>query len=212
MILLDHLVVAARNLEEGTRWLESRLGVMTSAGGKHAAMSTHNRLLSLGEGRFLEVIAIDPDAPPPGRARWFDLDEAPMKVRLARSPALIHWVVRTDEIEAAIAATAGGQPEILSLARSGFHWRIGVPASGRLAQNGVSPTVIEWEGGHPCDRLPESGCRLEQLLLMHPQAKHTLASLHRAGLPEEEPVQATDAGLGLRARIRTPRGIVELGP
>lgn len=186
--------------------------MVTSAGGKHAAMSTHNRLLCLGEGRFLEVIAIDPDAPPPGRARWFELDEPQMQVRLARSPALIHWVVRTDEIETAIAATAGGHPEILSLERSGFRWRIGVPASGRLAQNGVSPTVIEWEGGHPCDRLPESGCRLERLLLMHPQGKATLASLHRAGMPEEEPVQARQSGLGLRARIRTPRGIVELGP
>ncbi len=212
MILLDHLVVAARNLEDGTAWLESRLGAFLSPGGKHALMGTHNRLLSLGEGRYLELICVDPGAPPPGRPRWYDLDAARMQVRLSRSPALIHWAVRTDDIESAIASTAGGRPEILSLTRPGLRWRIGIPASGRLSQAGVSPTVLEWEGRHPSQMLPESGCRLEQLILMHPQAKQTLASLRRAGLASEDPVEARDSGLGLQARIRTPRGIVELGP
>jgi hypothetical protein len=211
-ILVDHLVVAARNLDEGAAWVESRLGAVTSAGGKHALMGTHNRLLSLGEGRYLELIAIDPEAPPPGRPRWFDLDAAPMQVRLARSPALIHWAVRTDDIAAAIAATASGNAQILEMTRSGLRWKIGVPASGRLAQSGIAPTVLEWEGGHPSEMLPESGCRLEQLILMHPQAKHTLASLRHAGLAAEEPVEARESGLGLQVRIRTPRGIVALGP
>jgi hypothetical protein len=55
-------------------------------------MGTHNRLLKLGAGRFLEVIAIDPEAPAPGRRRWFDLDAPFMRQRLARGPDLIHWV------------------------------------------------------------------------------------------------------------------------
>jgi hypothetical protein len=211
-ILVDHLVVAARNLDDGAAWLESRLGVALAPGGKHALMGTHNRLLSLGEGRYIEVIAVDPEAPPPGRPRWFDLDSAPMQVRLARSPALIHWAVRSDDIAAAIAATASGNAQILAMTRSGLHWRIGVPASGRLAQSGIAPTVLEWEGGHPSERLAESGCRLEQLILRHPQARETLAALHRAGLPPTEPVEAQPTGRGLQARIRTPRGIVELGP
>lgn len=37
-----------------------------------------------------------------------------------------------------------------------------------------------------------------------------LDSLHRAGLGAQEPVQAHHIGLGLEARIRTPRGVVEL--
>lgn len=210
-IEFDHLVVAARTLEEGAAWVESRLGAAMSAGGKHAAMSTHNRLLSLGPGRFLEVIAIDPDAPPPGRARWFELDEPAMQERLARGPALVHWVARADDLEDAIAATAAGRPEILALSRGDFRWRIGVPASGHLALGGACPTLIRWEGAHPADRLPESGCRLERLTLRHPEAPALLRVLAAHGLEAGAPIEASPRGRGLAAQLRTPRGIVVLG-
>ncbi|HET9651325.1 MAG TPA: VOC family protein [Usitatibacter sp.] len=211
MILLDHLVVAAVTLDEGAAWLESRLGVPVSPGGRHDAMGTHNRLLSLGPGRYLELIAIDPGAPAPQRARWFELDAPAMRARLARSPALIHWVARTDDIEHAVGATAFGHCDILSLARGPFRWRIGVPPSGSLAQDGIAPTMIEWQGGgHPSELLPDAGCRLEALVLCHPEAPETLHSLSLAGLAPGEPVEAATIGRGLDARIRTPRGIVEL--
>lgn len=66
---VDHLVVAAAGLDAGTAWLEAHLGVPLAPGGRHAAMGTHNRLLRLGPRLYLELIAIDPDAPArPGRA------------------------------------------------------------------------------------------------------------------------------------------------
>ena len=49
---LDHLVVAARTLEEGAAWVEAALGVKTLPGGKHPLMGTHNRVLSIGRGRL----------------------------------------------------------------------------------------------------------------------------------------------------------------
>ena len=210
MIELDHLVVAARTLEEGVAWVEARLGVAMGAGGKHALMSTHNRVLNLGSLRFLEVIAVDPEAPPPGRPRWFSLDEQEMIERLARGPALIHWVARSDDIERAVRSIGPGEAEILSLARNAFRWKMGVPRSGRLAQQGIVPTMIQWQDGHPCDAAPETGCRLERLVLRHPEAARTLDALHAAGLARDEPVEAREQGAGLEAHIRTPRGIVEL--
>ena len=210
MIELDHLVVAARTLEEGVAWVEARLGVAMGAGGKHALMSTHNRVLDLGGRRFLEVIAVDPGAPPPGRPRWFSLDEPEMIERLEQGPALVHWVARSDAIEGAVRATAGGEAEILSLSRNAFRWKMGVPRSGRLQKQGIVPTVIRWEGAHPCDAAPETGCRLERLVLRHPEAARTLDALRAAGLAEDEPVEARGEGAGLEARIRAPRGIVEL--
>lgn len=160
---LDHLVVAARTLDEGAAWVEARLGVAPVRGGKHDTMGTHNRLLRLGERTYLEVIAIDPDASAPARARWFALDSLPMQARLARGPALIHWVERTDAIEAEARASADAL-EILSLARGPYRWRIGVPADGHLPGAGASATLIEWEGpAHPAADLPESGCTLTRL-------------------------------------------------
>jgi hypothetical protein len=209
-IRFDHLVVAARTLEEGVAWVEARTGAAMGPGGKHAAMSTHNRLLSLGPGRFLEVIAIDPAAPPPGRARWFELDTAATAARLAQGPALVHWVIRADDLEGAIDASGATGVEILPLSRGDYRWRIGVTPDGRLAMQGVAPTVIRWEGAHPADRLPDSGCHLERLSLGHAGAGGLLRRLQAAGLDRGDPVEADSSAAGLRARIRTPRGIVEL--
>ncbi len=157
---LDHLVIAARTLEEGASWVERQLAVPMVAGGKHPLMGTHNRLLALGPGRFLEVIAIDPEAPPPGRPRWFELDTPAMKARLARAPALIHWVERTDDIARELAGY-GDAVEVLEAARGRYRWKIGVRADGALPGGGRLPTLIQWEGGlHPAADLPPSGCTL----------------------------------------------------
>jgi len=157
---LDHLVVAARSLEEGAAWVEARLGVAPVAGGKHATMGTHNRLLKLDTQRYLEVIAIDPQAPPPGRPRWFELDTPAMKERLAKAPALIHWVERTDDLEAALAGNRD-DIEITAFSRGMYRWRMGVTRDGSLPGGGETATLIQWEGGlHPWAALPETGVSL----------------------------------------------------
>jgi hypothetical protein len=158
---LDHLVVAARTLEEGGAWVEAKLGVAPAAGGKHPTMGTHNRLLRIGPREFLEVIAIDPEAPPPRRPRWFDLDSPQMRARLEEGPALIHWVERTPDLDAAL-RNYSEPVETLSFSRGPYRWRMGVPRDGRRPGGGSLPTLIQWGGAlHPADALPESGCRLE---------------------------------------------------
>ena len=205
-IRFDHLVIAAQALEEGVEWVERRLGVAMGAGGKHDSMGTHNRLLSLGPGRFIEVIAIDPRGAKPARPRWFGLDTPAMEERLARGPALIHWVARTDDIEGALATTSATAPEVLALSRGAFRWRIGVPPDGSLADSGMAPTLIQWATQHPAELLADSGCRLESLVLHHPQAASILHRLRYAGLSAQDPIEASHEGAGLEARIRTPKG------
>jgi len=159
---LDHLVVAARTLEEGARWLEERLGVPLAPGGRHALMGTHNRLLSLGPDAYLEVIAIDPGAPPPDRPRWYALDDPSMQGLLARGPALVHWVERVDDIEQALRDDPQGA-EVLDVERGTLRWRIGVPRDGSLPGGGAAATLIEWKGMRPTQLLPPSGCTLVAL-------------------------------------------------
>ena len=165
---LDHLVVAARTLDEGARWIEQRVGVAPAGGGKHAAMGTHNRLLSLGPEAYLEVIAIDPDAPAPGRPRWFSLDTPQMSSRLAQGPALIHWVARTDDIERELARRGDRDVDVLDMQRGDFRWRIAVPRDGLLRDEGTAPTLIQWISPSPATVLPDAGIRLQQLQLREP--------------------------------------------
>ena len=193
--VFDHLVLAGETLEAGAAQAEAALGVPLEPGGAHRAFGTHNRLLSLGPGAYLEAIAVDPQAPPPGRPRWFDLD------RFAGPPRLTAWVVRVPDLAAAAAAGLFSG-EILDLERGRTRWRMAVPADGVLPRDGLHPAAIEWRGPHPADALPDLGCRLARLVLRHPRP----AAL--AGLPgADDPRVTVERGPpGGSARIDSPAG------
>lgn len=210
---LDHLVVAAAGLDAGAAWLEAHLGVPLAPGGKHTAMGTHNRLLKLGPRLYLELIAIDPEAPAPGRPRWFGLDEAALKEKIAERPRLIHWVARCDDIAAAAAACPEPPGDILDLARGDFRWRITVPVDGHLPGDGLIPSLIQWHSpAHPADNLPDCGCGLMKLEGFHPEPKRIHGSLSALGLDKALALFPAEAGEmpGLAAYLRTPGGLREI--
>lgn len=209
MIEPDHLVLAARDLDAGTAWLEHHLGVALATGGRHMRMGTHNRLLGLGDNFYLELIAIDPAAAPPGRPRWFELD-LPGKL-LPDRPRLIHWVARSDDISRDAAGSAEPLGDILSMERGDYRWRISVPADGHLPGDGLVPTLIQWDVPfHPAQRLPDTGCRLMKLEGFHPQPTRIRTALTALGLGSRLDVHAAAAPAQMVAYIRTPRGLLEL--
>lgn len=166
-MVLDHLVVAARTLDEGAAWCEQQLGVSPAPGGRHVLMSTHNRLLNISSAAYprcyLEIIAIDPEAPPPGRARWFDLDQPALQARLAEGPGLIHWVSRVPSLDAALAQwrSEGVDAGVaVAASRGALRWQIALREDGRRLRREGLPQLIEWGEAHPCDSLPASGVQL----------------------------------------------------
>lgn len=211
MATIDHLVVAARDLDSGARWLAERLGAALAPGGAHAAMGTHNRLLRLDGGHrlYLELIAIDPAAPPPGRARWFGLDDPSLQARLVERPRLVHWVARSERLEAEALPCQG---DILAMARGDFRWRITVPADGHAPGDGLLPTLIQWQTAqHPAERLPAAGCTLMKLEGFHPAPAPLAVDLARLGLGRDLALyEAADEEPQLVAYLKTPRGLVEL--
>ena len=205
---IDHLIVACADLGQGAAWLEARLGVAPQAGGKHALMGTHNMVLRLGVRIYLELIAIDPDAPAPQRPRWFALDTAHVQSRAQQTPFLLTWAARTDRIaEAVTQVPALGQ--VLALTRDRYAWRITVPDDGALQFGGVLPTLLQWDGdAHPADALEDRGCTLQRLTLEHPAASSVLP-LYR-DLRVTGPVDLKPGPRALVAHIATRRGTVEL--
>lgn len=169
---IDHIAVAGGSLAEATEHVQEAFDLSLQQGGEHAVFHTHNTLLGLEDGLYLEAIAINPLAPKPARPRWFDLD------RFAGPPRLTNWICRCADLDATLAALPEGFGNPVSLQRGDLRWRMAVPDDGVLPFDNCAPALIEWEGGaHPARRLVPSGCRLRKLTVQHPESKELSALL-----------------------------------
>jgi hypothetical protein len=206
----DHLVYAATTLAQGIDYFAELTGVVAQPGGKHAGMGTHNALVRLGDRLYLEIIAIDPDAPAPSRRRWFDLDDGDLRADILGRPKLVHWVARTRDIDRAVAQCGYAPGAVLPFARGDYRWRITVPDDGHRPGRGVLPTLLQWDvPQHPADALPSAGAALEQLAATHPEPAPIRRSLERLGLADDLRV-TFDRVVRVAAMLRTPRGLVAL--
>ncbi len=215
---LDHLVVIAATLDEGVAWCEATLGLTPGPGGQHALMGTHNRLFSIASPAFplayFEIIAIDPTAPAPARRRWFDMDDLALQQRVKRDgPQLAHWVARVDDAPAALASPrargidrgaviAASRPTPQGL----LQWQITVRPDGQRLCDGLLPTLIQWGAVHPAASLPDSDVTLVSFELQHPQANVLAPALQAIGLH----TRVRTGPAQLRARLQTPRGLIEI--
>ncbi len=204
---LDHLVVGAHTLEQGTAFIETLLGVRPQAGGRHLAMGTHNIVLRLGARTYLEVIAIDPAGETPPRPRWFGLDEDPIRRRLREQPRLLTWVARTQDIEGAVKKCTVSPGAIFPMARGAYHWRFTIPGDGALVCDGLMPTLIQWDcATHPAENLENRDCELIKLEGIHPAPANIAASFAAPGLGETIALAQADQAR-LAVIIRSPLGI-----
>lgn len=212
---LDHLVVIAATLDEGVAWCEATLGVTPGPGGQHALMGTHNRLFSIASPAFplayFEIIAIDPEATPPARPRWFGLDDAALQARLRDGPRLIHLVARSTMLDMhrwglITVGLKPGEPVAASrqTAAGLLSWDILVAADGAPDCGGALPTLIQWQGPHPTEHMPDSGITLKSLTL-HGVPERARQVLRLPGVQV-----LPGAGPALIATLNTTRGDVVL--
>jgi len=207
---LDHLVVAARRLDEGVDHVERCLGVRPRAGGRHQDLGTHNALLRLGPATYLEVIAIDPEGAVPDVARWFDLDGAATRHALAERPRLLTWVARSDDLDTSLTRCLHDSGEARRMRRGEMTWRIAFPQDGALVEGGLVPPLIEWDPGmtHPADRLPDDGLTLVGLHGTHPRPDDVRDLLAPLGLAGDLQLEVGEPGAApaLQACIATLEG------
>jgi len=188
--MLDHILLGCADLQLGINFLQQSTGLQAAFGGVHPGRGTQNALLSLGQRRYLEIIAPDPQQPgAPDRHGLRKLTE----------PRLIGW-----------AAHPGSLAEFAArLTREGIAFDGPTPGSrerpgGRLLHwstlhlkddaGGLLPFFIEWSAGspHPSADAPP-GCQLLRFEIATPDAA---------------PVAKLAAQLGLQVPIsksRAPR-------
>lgn len=199
MMELDHIAIAGGSLSEATEFVENRLGIQMQAGGEHDVFCTHNTLLGLEDGLYLEAIAINPMAPRPDRPRWFDLD------RFAGTPRLTNWICRCDDLDAVLAKMPDGMGTPVALQRGDLKWRMAVPDSGILPFDNCAPALIEWDTPvHPAKRLVPTGIKLTRLVVQHPQVAELAEAL--SGHVSDDRLVFAVGPAALQADFETPWG------
>ena len=201
---LDHIIIGCLDLSADQAAVAMKLGMPPAARGKHDMMGTHNALWNMGD-FYIELVAIDPAAPDPGRPCWFGLSDPGMQAHLADGPRLINWAVSTDDAEALAAKAPVDLGPVESFARSDLRWKVAVPKDGLPGKDGAFPLTIQWtEGMHPAQRLPDMGFRCQALTVSHPDAAKISAALG----PVSGPVTISEGPAGLTCRITRSDGEV----
>jgi catechol 2,3-dioxygenase-like lactoylglutathione lyase family enzyme len=204
--LLDHILLGCKDLEAAIDFVESRTGVRAALGGVHPGRGTQNALLSLGERKYLEIIAPDPAQPE------------------SKNPLAQHLHSLS---EAALVGWAAHPGELVSFAKrlreAGIVFEGPTPGSrrrpdGRLLQwktlnledgaSGLLPFFIEWsvDSPHPSSDAP-AGMRLVRFELATPQPE-TLAK-KAALLTLDAPIAKADRP-HLHASLAGPKGNLDL--
>lgn len=88
--VIDHIILGINDLERGMAEFEQKTGVRPVFGGVHPGRGTQNALASLGDGRYIELLAPDPKQR--GTAQWIEGLDA-LKTLTPRG-----WAVGTDDI------------------------------------------------------------------------------------------------------------------
>jgi hypothetical protein len=202
---LDHIMYVAPDLDAAIEDLEEKTGVRAAYGGQHEGMGTHNALLGLGNGRYLEILApIDANsaAAQPGGL-----------LAEITTPRLFMWAVACDDI-GAVTRHASQQGcdagRVIDMSRkqpSGelLAWKLSV--GGDDVAGSVVPFCIEWGNApHPAKSAP-AGCQLIELRARHPEPERIRKAL--AALQVDLAVAAGPEP-ALHLRIDTQKGELTL--
>ena len=203
---VDHLVYATPDLNRGIDEIEKLLGVRATAGGQHPGVGTRNALVALGPTTYLEIIAPDPEQPPPKVPRPFGLDGL-------KESRLVAWFVTGRDLERLRReAVSKGVP--LGEVKSGnrrrpdgvqLSWQFTDPWE--LVADGIVPLFIDWgDSPHPA-RTAVKGATLVSLRAEHPDVRGVRRMLRHLGL--DLPVKRVQRP-ALIAVIEGARGRVEL--
>jgi hypothetical protein len=113
---IDHVIYGTADLDVAAARVEVELGLSAVAGGRHDGLGTHNRIVPLGDGSYIELLAVaDPD-----EARGSAIGAA-LQAAIARGEGLLGWAVAVEDL-GPIAARLG--TPITGVRRQGLSARL----------------------------------------------------------------------------------------
>jgi hypothetical protein len=202
--LLDHILLGCNDLDRGIALVETHTGVRATFGGVHPGRGTRNALLALGDRRYLEVIAPDPQQNT--LARFPEL-------KTMSEPRLLTWAAHPSSIDAL--ATHLGDAGIPFEGPSDgsrnrpdgktLRWRT---LDLKDDRHGLLPFFIQWNADsiHPSVDAPK-GCRVATFSITTPDPEELAKTLRLLEL--DVPVERGDKAR-LRARIAGPKGQLDI--
>lgn len=204
--LVDHLVYAAYDLEDAVGDLERRLGVRATYGGLHPGGGTHNAVIGLGPGRFLEIFCKDTAQPEPALPRLFGLD------RLTE-PKLVAWFAKGTNLKALRNRAASYGVPLGSVEDYGrirpdgvrLSWQFTSPRA--ILADGLVPPFIDWGTSPHPSTMGAKGVALIDLRAEHPEPAASVEMLAALRLPLQVSRGPRPA---LVALLDTPNGRIEL--
>ncbi len=203
MHTLDHLVYAVPDLDLALDWFEAHTGLRPAIGGRHPHQGTHNAVINLGDGAYLEIVAADPqntNVPPP---RWMGID-------FISTPTMVRWSLKSDDLSAQASALQKINPALSTIhtgqrqtpAGEHLQWQMTLPQSTPAVE--ILPFFLDWSASdfHPTDRM-EAAYQILHLELFHPKPAAMEAALKQLGVTTtvsqaEQP--------GFLVRLQTPKG------
>jgi len=202
MYQLDHIVIAAADLDEAKRAFAAETGVAPIDGGPHLGLGTRNALASFGES-YLEIIAPDPA----------QMLEGNMGAQLARldEPKLLHWAVRVDDLERYANAARDCGLDPTPIRRTSRRTPQGLALTWQLmgirghSLGGLVPFFIDWlDCPHPSQSAPRVGA--VELAVTLPKGSNGARFLATA----PRGVTIATGAQSLRLAFQSPRGRIEM--
>jgi catechol 2,3-dioxygenase-like lactoylglutathione lyase family enzyme len=93
-VRIDHVIYGTADLDAAATRLTAQLGLAAVNGGRHDELGTRNRIVPLGDGSFLELLAIAD----PGQAKRSTLGAA-LQSAIAQGEGLLGWAVAVEDLQ-----------------------------------------------------------------------------------------------------------------
>jgi hypothetical protein len=197
---IDHILLGIDDLDRGVQQFEESTGVKPVYGGKHPR-GTHNALVSLGDGTYVEIIAVQKGVTPPedftGLAQVHTLTPIGWAVSSKDSAQL-----RSRLKAAGMGVTEAAPGSRTTPAGKTLSWQ----TFGLKDNFEEAPFFIVWSAqtAHPSTTSP-TGCKLQQWRIAGPHQKN-LEQLRRA---LDLHVDIADAkATAMRLALTCPKGPV----